>query len=236
MKNGTIFCPNCGTTHNIVILDQPPQTIKLIHASEVNTDWILIKKAIMNGDAASVLSIGDKITTVLKDGQTVQFTVAAINPYGENEVAFVMEDCLAADSVMNAECHNKGGWYGSDLRTKLNTEILALLPDELVAVIKPRQIVQKHKGDTFTSVDKLWVPSHTELVGGENEVDQGDVHFPLFQTPKSRVKNRNGDYEWYWTRTPRASSSTNFCSVLSNGYSYYYSASISFGVAFGFLI
>ena len=59
MKNGTIFCPNCGTTHNIVILDQPPQTVKLIHASEVNTDWILIKKAIMNGDAASVLSIGD---------------------------------------------------------------------------------------------------------------------------------------------------------------------------------
>ena len=147
-----------------------------------------------------------------------------------------MEDCLAADSVMNAECHNKGGWYGSDLRTKLNTEILALLPDELVAVIKPRQIVQKHKGDTFTSVDKLWVPSHTELFGGENEVDQGDVHFPLFQTPKSRVKNRNGDYEWYWTRTPRASSSTSFCGVNNNGNSNYIIASNSNGVAFGFLI
>lgn len=236
MKNGTIFCPNCGTTHNIVILDQPPENVKLIHASEVNTDWILIKKAIMIGDAAPVLSIGDKITTVLKDGQTVQFTVAAINPYGENEVAFVMEDCLAADSVMNAECHNKGGWYGSDLRTKLNTEILALLPDELVEVIKPRQIIQKHKGDTFTSVDKLWVPSHTELFGGENEVDQGDVHFHLFQTPKSRVKNRNGDYEWYWTRTPRASSSTSFCGVHSGGGSHYDFAGNSVGVAFGFLI
>ena len=236
MKNGTIFCPNCGTTHNIVILDQPPQTVKLIHASEVNTDWILIKKAIMNGDAASVLSIGDKITTVLKDGQTVQFTVAAINPYGENEVAFVMEDCLAADSVMNAECHNKGGWYGSDLCTKLNTEILALLPDELVAAIKPRQITQLIEGKEFTSVDKLWIPSYTELFGGDYAVDQGDVHFPLFQTPKSRVKNRNGDYEWYWTRTPRASSSTGFCGVGSNGTSTSNSAHYSYGVAFGFLI
>lgn len=236
MKNGTIFCPNCGTTHNIVILDQPPQNVKLIHASEVNTDWILIKKAIMEGNAASVLSIGDKIRTVLKDGQTVEFTVAAINPYDENEVAFVIEDCLAADSVMNAECHNKGGWFCSDLRVKLNTEILALLPDELVAVIKPRKIVQKHKGDTFTSVDKLWVPSQTEMFGGENEVDQGDVHFPLFQTPKSRVKNRNGDYEWYWTRTPRASSSTSFCNVYDGGLSTSNGANVSSGVAFGFLI
>lgn len=234
MKNGTIFCPNCGTTHNIVILDQPPQTVKLIHASEVNTDWILIKKAIMNGDAASVLSIGDKITTVLKDGQTVQFTVAAINPYGENEVAFVMEDCLAADSVMNAECHNKGGWYGSDLRTKLNTEILALLPDELVAAIKPRQITQLIEGKEFTSVDKLWIPSYTELFGGDYAVDQGDVHFPLFQTPKSRVKNRNGDYEWYWTRS--ADAANYFSYVSSNGGNSGSYASVSYGVALGFLI
>lgn len=234
MKNGTIFCPNCGTTHNIVILDQPPQNVKLIHASEVNTDWILIKKAIMNGDAASVLSIGDKITTVLKDGQTVQFTVAAINPYGENEVAFVMEDCLAADSVMNAECHNKGGWYGSDLRTKLNTEILALLPDELVAVIKPRKITQLIKGEEFTSVDKLWIPSYTELFGGDYAVDQGDVHFPLFFTPKSRVKNRNGDYEWYWTRS--ASSTGSFGYVDSAGYYSSGYAYVSCGVALGFLI
>ena len=236
MKNGTIFCPNCGTTHNIVILDQPPQNVKLIHATAVNTDWIFIKKAIMNGDAASVLSIGDKIRTVLKDGQTVDFVVAAINPYGENEVAFVIDDCLAADSVMNEECHNKGGWFGSDLRTKLNTEILALLPDELVAIIKPRKIVQKHHGEEFTSVDKLWVPSQTELFGGENGVDQGDVQFPLFTTPKSRVKNRNGDYEWYWTRTPRASSSAYFCGVGYIGVSISGGAFHSTGVAFGFLI
>ena len=84
-------------------------------------------------------------------------------------------------------------------------------------------------------MDKLWVPSQTEMFGGENEVDQGDVHFPLFATPKSRVKNRNGEWEWYWTRTPRASSSTGFCYVNGGGYSVN-NAFNSLGVAFGFLI
>ena len=40
----------------------------------------------------------------------------------------------------------------------------------------------------------------------------------------------------WWERSPCASSSTYFCRVYSNGDASYASASISFGVAFGFCV
>jgi len=64
----------------------------------------------------------------------------------------------------------------------------------------------------------------------------GDVHFPLFNTNKTRIKHCKGEWDWYWTRSPLASSSTNFCIVNSTGGSFNYVANGSYGVAFGFLL
>lgn len=237
MKTGTIICSNCGTIHEVTILEAPSQDVTLVQHTTQETTWLKIKEEIVKGNAASVLSVGDKIRTVLKNGQTVYFVVAAINPYDTNEVAFVLENCL--DNVnlpMNNNGYNKGGWSKCDLRTKLNGEIINLLPDELVAIIKPRKIVQQFKSETLTSVDKLWLLSRTEVFGNAYDTDVNDVHFPLFDTARSRVKNNKGEIEWWWLRSPNASGSTNFCSVHNGGYSNGSNASGSNGVAFGFLL
>jgi hypothetical protein len=74
------------------------------------------------------------------------------------------------------------------------------------------------------------------MFGDKYSTDVDDVHFPLFNTYKSRVKNRQGVYEWYWLRSPYASYSTNFVNVYNGGGSYTSGASNSDGVSFGFLI
>ncbi len=227
----TVFCPNCGKVFKVV----EPQPIKLVKHTAIETNWLEIKKAILQ-NPADVFSVGDRISCVLKNGQAVEFTVAAINPYTKNEVAFVMEDLLDDEYFMNERNTNKGGWSKCDLRTTLHTKIFELLPDELQAVIKPRIIAQNIHGDILKSTDKLWIPSRKELFGVDNDVDVDDVHFPLFTTPKSRVKNRKGEWEWYWTRTPLSSSSTSFCGVTNGGHSNGSLAASSNGVAFGFLL
>lgn len=231
----TIYCPDCGKMLEVTVLDKEPQKIKLVKKNSIETNWLDVKKAVIE-NAAGVFEVGDKISCTLKNGQVIEFTVAAINPYGKNEVAFVTEDLLDDEYQMNEENTNKGGWSKSDLRTTLNTKIFDLLPDELQAVIKPRTIVQDIYDAVFKSTDKLWIPSRKELFGVDNDVDKGDVHFPLFNTYKSRVKNRKGQYEWYWTRSPLASSSTYFCFVYSGGNSNSNNANHSYGVAFGFLL
>lgn len=229
------YCPDCGKMHEVTVPDKEPQKIKLVKKHHIITNWLDVKKAVIE-NAAGAFEVGDKISCTLKNGQDIEFTVAAINHYGKNEVAFITEDLLDDEYQMNEENTNKGGWSKSDLRTTLNTKILELLPDELQAVIKPRTIVQDIYDAVFKSTDKLWIPSRKELFGVDNDVDKGDVHFPLFNTYKSRVKNRNGQYEWYWTRSPLASSSINFCYVHGYGNSYDTNASSSNGVAFGFLL
>lgn len=227
----TVFCPNCGKVFKVV----EPQNIKLIKHTAIETNWLEIKKVILQ-NPADVFSVGDRISCVLKNGQAVEFTVAAINPYAKNEVAFVMEDLLDGEYSMNEHNTNKGGWSKCDLRTTLNTEIFELLPDELQAVIKPRTIAQNIHGNVLKSTDKLWIPSRKELFGVDNDVDVDDIHFPLFTTPKSRVKNRKGEWEWYWLRSPLSSSSAYFCLVYTNGSSVSHVANYSNGVAFGFLL
>ena len=51
-----------------------------------------------------------------------------------------------------------------------------------------------------------------------------------------KVKNVNGSANSWWERSPRASNTTDFCAVNSNGAANNYTASNSRGVAFGFCV
>ena len=65
-----------------------------------------------------------------------------------------------------------------------------------------------------------------------------DVHFDLFDTEKSRVKelDPHGTW-WYWLRSATASNTTNFEYVnYGGGIPYSYVANTAFGVCFGFCI
>lgn len=170
------------------------------------------------------LKVGDEIAETLKDGREVVFVVMDDGVIGLKN--------LLGRHRMNGDWTNKDGWLACDMRRWLNSEVLALLPDELLAVIKPRKF-----GD---EEDKLWLFSEMEVFGEyewtENDPDRG-FQFEYFKNPANRVKfDEDGDASTWWERSPIASSSISFCIVSSDGVASIYAASNSGGVCFGFYI
>lgn len=73
------------------------------------------------------------------------------------------------------------------MRRYLNEEVIALLPDELVAAIKPRKFGEEE--------DKLWLFSEMEVFGEhdwtENDPDRG-FQFEYFKDHRNRIEGRRG--------------------------------------------
>lgn len=224
-----VKCPDCGKMLRVTVEAEEMPKVSLIKKQESEMTW---EDIVANKDK---FCIGDEVRCQLKNGKVVYAVVAAINPYGDNQIAFVFKDCIGEDQAMNDKATNKGGWRDCKMREYVNTEILALLPDDLKSVIRPRTIKQSVQGEDCESTDSLWLLSYTEVFGGDCSVDVGDVHFPLFDTKGSRVKmNEDGDTWCYWLRS--ANGTVSFRSVYSDGYYSSYDATSSNGVALGFLV
>ena len=235
-----IKCPHCNrefTTEPLEEILHPTLTVSRT-VSEYSS-WEEIANVIKDGQAYRLFGVGDSISTTLKNGKTVQIDVAAMNPYAENSVAFVFSD-LNWQTEMNERSTNAGGWSKCKARRFLRDEVLPLLPDDLVSVISERKIVQIIDGTRYESDDKLWLPSRTEVFGATDEykdIDSGDIHFPIFNTEKKRVKclEDGTTYPW-WERSPYYNYSDSFCGVNTDGDANGYSAYPSFGVAPAFKV
>ena len=170
-----------------------------------------------------VLKVGDEITETLEDGREVVFVVMDYGVIGLKG--------LLGWHQMNKTWTNKGGWLASDMRRYLNEEVIELLPDDLLAAIKPRKF-----GD---EEDRLWLFSEVEIFGEHiwGASDGGDKQLEYFKNPINRVKfDEDGDAGWWWERSPYASNSNGFCSVDASGNASHYYANNSNGVCFGFYI
>ena len=231
-----VRCPHCKNGFSVdMYFGEETLTPEacLTRKAKQHISWGEIAEEIGRGNGGAVLDVGDTISFKLKDGKEVTVAVVARNLYNPREVIFMFDDIYWRSS-MNSRDTNRGGWAESKVADYIQNEILPLLPNELLEVIKPRKITQKLSGVEYTKESKLWLPSKTELFG-ENEryteCDFGDKHFPLFKTERSRVKcAENGETDWYWLRSPYIDYSSTFCSVYYGGYSGYYYASSTYGV------
>ena len=78
--------------------------------------------------------VEDVIAFKLTDGEDMQ----AMAVKQENDgMLFCMVDCLADEYPMNNVDTNEGGYENSDLRKKLNTEIIARFPADVKAMVVP---------------------------------------------------------------------------------------------------
>lgn len=173
-------------------------------------------------DNVNELKIRDEITETLKDGREVVFVVMDDGVIGLKN--------LLCYHFMNEEVTNEGGWLACDMRRWLNSEVLALLPDELLTVIKPRKF-----GD---EEDKLWLFSEMEIFGdniwGKNE---GGFQFEYFKDRHNRTKvNEHEEAGWWWERSPDECDSSHFCIVSPGGSTNGVRANLAGGVCFGFYI
>lgn len=172
--------------------------------------------------------VGDIIKVKLMDGVKVQ---AMAMQQEDDGMIFCLVDCLPDKYQMNSTCTNKGGYEESDLRKKLNGEILNLFPAELKAMMAP-----------FDNGDLLRLPTEKEIFG---ENYYGEYESPYVKQWKPMKKRRNRmafdgskdeNLQWYWLMNKVRESAAYFAYVDAGGYADYNGASDSLGVRPAFKI
>lgn len=208
------------------------------------------------------LAVGDEIeilldTTVIND-ESIIFQVYGFNHYELAEsttdnvqmahVVFGMKGVLVSGRRINPSNTNAGGWDASEMRTWLNETIFNVLPVMLQNMIESVQVLASagtQSSSIVTSIDKLFLFSESEVgfstsaVPYKNEISANaeNVTFALFTDSASRIKktfNGEGSAQYWWLRSPDASSTTTFRDVNYGGNSGGYNASYNYSVAVGF--
>ena len=204
-----------------------------------NTTWGEIQEIINAGKQAELLKPGTEIIIDLKDGSKGIIVVAAVDHYEKGEVIFVFRRTVGPNHEMNEKWTNKGAWPECDMREYLNSDVLALLPDDLVAMLAKKKTVQIQNGERVECEDFLFLPSEYEVHGKEIYATYNgeDKQFPFYEERVNRiVVDEDGDTTWRWLASPCASNTTHFCGVGNGGSASYSLTSGSLGVAPGFVI
>lgn len=162
--------------------------------------------------------VGDIIKFKLTDSEKVQ---AIAVKQKDNGMLFCFMDCLADEYSMNDTNTNEGGYEDSDLRKKLNTEIIARFPADIKAMMVP-----------FGNGDYLRLPTEKEIFGenyyGECESPYVQQWKPMKQR-RNRIASQGKNGIWYWLQNNFKDSTDYFACVNSQGnedrqdaaYSYY---------------
>lgn len=172
--------------------------------------------------------VGDIIKVKLTDSVKVQ---AMAMQQEEDGMIFCLVDCLPGEYQMNSTRTNEGGYEESDLRKKLNGEILNLFPVELTDMMIP-----------FDNGDLLRLPTEKEIFG-ENYYGEYESPYVKQWKPMKKRRNRMAFYgskdenlQWYWLMNKVRESAAIFALVNDGGDAGNNNASGSFGVRPAFKI
>ena len=177
----------------------------------------------MRVDDAGRPRVGEAMRFNLTDGEPVE---AMVLEDDGDAATLIFVDCLKDEYPLNEDGDYSGGYESSDLRKKLNDEILERFPQE----------IRSHMV-SFDNGDMLRIPTEREIFGDNKygEVEPDTVHqFEAMKKRRNQIafQGLNGDWEWYWlqNRLRGVRSATNACLVNSGGYANYTGASTSLGV------
>ena len=216
--------------------------------------WGQIAALSEGGSASKYFSVGDEKTIELTTGEEITLVILGFNhddlaSGGKAGITIGMKNLLATRYAMNSSNTNAGGWDQSKMRTETMQTLLAQLPSDLRNSIK--QVNKKATAGgasttITTSSDKLFLFSEVEIDGTTTAgyADEGE-QYEYWKTIKDgtvaadRIKylsNGGGSASDWWLRSPNVSSSTYFRCIYSTGNVYYYYASTTYGVSFGFCV
>lgn len=231
------------------------------------------------GDEAAAIEVAKKYNLVTADGkldgtqvklvtltnnmtvpvQIVGFAHDDKTAGGKAGITFIFGDAIT-EAPMNPSDTNAGGWEASQLRAYLNSDGMALLPEDLQKVVAPVDKLANNVGETqdvssvTTTSDALWLFSATELCGSigwyidppYNAVLNAEgFEYQLFRDMAVDsssdndilVKNYQGSSCNWWERSASPSGSDGFQYVTSGGRPYIGDgASGSLGVVPGFCL
>lgn len=174
---------------------------------------------------AEKLNPGDIISFELTDGEKVR---ARAVKREKNGMLFCMVDCLKQEEQMNSRDTNEGGYEASDLRKKLNSDILDRFPAEIRDRMKPME-----------NGDMLRIPTESEIFG-KNEFGDSDntEQWPCMKRVRNRIalQGDNASIDFYWLQNRGSVTDSFFCLVNLSGNTYADRASYYTGVRPVFLL
>ena len=217
-------------------------TVNLLADNFADNDWADIIAACQSGSVPASWVVGNyKDMTI--NGQQYRIDIIGKNhdtyaSGGTAPLTFQMHDCYTETKQMNSSNTNSGGWQNSAMRTTHLPAILNMMPAEVKAAIRDVQ-KKSSAGNQSSSIqttnDKLFLLSEIEIFGSTTYSFAGEgKQYDYYKAGNSKVKNLSGSADSWWERSPYSSNSTAFCYVNSNGNADAYTASNSYGVAFGF--
>lgn len=227
-------CSVTGTAISATLADNSWATIASV--SEAGT-WDAIGWSV--GDEIDITVSGEKLTLVIMGFNHDDKADGS----GKAGITFGLKNLMASTRAMNSSNTNSGGFTGSAMYTWLTGTLLPALPSDLQAVLKSvnKKTSAGNQSSTInTNAMKVFLFSEVEIFGSTTYSVSGEgSQYDYFATAANRIKylsNGAGSASNWWERSPIASSSVSFCRVGSDGNAYYYAASNSRGVCFGFCV
>ena len=177
------------------------------------------------------------------DVQIIGFYHDNLADSGRAGITFMFSESIDKRG-MNSSGENNGGWKSSDLRGWLNSDGLAMLPEDLQSEIKTvikstNNTGMASEASVVTSTeDKLWLLALTEIVGecGE-EYEMRDIYnaegsqyqffenvtmSPFYESNYDALSYMVRKYDGYetawWERTARPKADSDFFRVGTDGY------------------
>ena len=239
-----------GTTHWLdldTFVTKPKPTF-------AESDWATIAEESEKGNAQKYFAVGDEKTIELTTGEEITLVILGFNhddltSGGKAGITIGMKELLATRYRMNSSNTNAGGWDESEMRTTTMQTLLGQLPSDLQAVIKSVNKKATSGGASTTiktSSDKLFLLSEVEIDGTTTAGYAGEgVQYEYWKTVKDgtvaadrvkRLSNGGGSAYTWWLRSPYVSLSATFRYIYSTGSVIGDTASITYGVSFGFCV
>ena len=211
-------------------------------ANFADNTWETIIAACQRGAVPETWAVGNHKTMMI-NGISYQIDIIGKNhdtytAGGTAPLTFQLHDCYAGNKAMNSSNTNSGGWTSCDMRSAHLPAILALMPTEVqngIREVSKLTSAGRQSAAINTTSDKLFLLSEVEIFGSTVYSVAGEgTQYDYYKAGNSRVKKKNGSATVWWGRSPRASSTGNFCLVSTRGRTSSIGANNAYGVAFGF--
>ena len=151
---------------------------------------------------------------------------------------------------MNNSETNSGGWASCLMRSTTLPLVKSALPPELTSVIKTTSIYSDNTGggsntasDVTATQDELYLLAEFEIFGARSYANSAEQNYQqqyaYYVAGNSKIKYRHDSTATavaWWERSVRATGSTTFCILGTNGTAYYNAAYFSYGLAVAFKI
>ena len=168
-----------------------------------------VQNVLDNHRESALLNVGDEISAVDKNSNSLTYIIADINLYDTHEV--ILSNKYVGSAITSTP-------YDYENRTAVQSALTTIyndFTDSDKALIKNKTVQFWTGGSVKTLTQKTWLPTRQEVNGGWASYETDMKQFALFTTQANRVKTNSVGTATRWQTSTGASNGTIF--VAENG-------------------